>query len=322
MIGWTVSKPTRRAAVADAKRSRQRFAPKQAAPLRAIEAVAAAARLPFDEGSALEDAIFDDCVVSEQAKALIHVFFAERATAKLPDLPPDISPARVDTVAIIGAGTMGSGIAIACANAGLGVRLVDESQAALDRGLRSIRKNYDSSVKRGRMSAADVEERLGRIHPQVGFDEVGTADLVIEAVFESLELKQSVFRALDEAVRPGAILGTNTSTLDLDVIAHATSRPDLVIGLHFFSPANVMRLVEVVRGRDDRPAHHRDGARLCETHRQAPGRRQERAGFRGQPHDVSVHVRDAVPRRRWLHAGGGRPGPHGLRHGHGHVRRG
>jgi len=148
---------------------------------------------------------------------------------------------------------MGSGIAIACANAGLGVRLIDESPAALDRGRGSIRKGYESAVKRGRMSAADVEERLGRIHSQVGFDDVGTADLVVEAVFESLELKRSVFGALDEVARPGAILGTNTSTLDVDVIANATSRPDTVIGLHFFSPANVMRLVEVVRGRDTAP---------------------------------------------------------------------
>jgi 3-hydroxyacyl-CoA dehydrogenase len=237
-------------AVADARARAAKIRPKQSAPGRAIEAVALAATLPFDQGSAREDAIFDDCVASEQAKALIHVFFAERTISKLPDIPSDLSPARIGSVAIVGAGTMGSGIAMACANAGLTVQLIDETDATLERGLTSIRRNYQSSVKRGRLTEKDVDERVARISTRTGLDEVGTADLVIEAVFEDLALKQSIFRELDRCAKAGAVLGTNTSTLDLDAIARTTSRPESVVGLHFFSPAHVMRLVEVVRGRD------------------------------------------------------------------------
>ena len=223
--------------------------PRQTAPLRAIEAVAAATELPFPEGSAREDQIFDDTVVSEQARAMIHVFFAERTAAKIPDIPPTVTPRTVQTVAIIGAGTMGGGIAMACANAGLAVRLIDQTAEAIERGLSTVRKNYDVTVKKGRLTPQDVETRLGRITSHVGGDALGDVDLVVEAVFENLDLKKRIFADLSSQTRPETVLATNTSTLDLDAIAGATSRPGAVVGLHFFTPAHVMRLVEVVRGR-------------------------------------------------------------------------
>jgi 3-hydroxyacyl-CoA dehydrogenase len=166
----------------------------------------------------------------------------------VPDVPKDTPAREVRTVAIVGAGTMGGGIAMACANAGLSVVLIDASDDALEKAMGAIRGNYDRSVKRGRFTPEAVDERLGRIHRQVGYAGLDQADLVIEAVFENLALKKDVFAALDKAARPGCVLATNTSTLDIDAIAAATSRPADVIGLHFFSPANVMRLVEIVRG--------------------------------------------------------------------------
>src|SRR4029079_11912063 len=173
-------------------------------------------------------------------KALIHAFFAERAVTKIPGLSPTITPSPIGTVAIVGAGTMGGGIAMACANAGLNVVLQDATSEAIDRGFATIRRNYETSLKRGRFTQAQVEERLGRIEAHVdrrGFD---TADLIIEAVFEDLALKKAVLGELDRIAKPGAILATNTSTLSIDDIASATTRRSSVIGLHFFSPANVM----------------------------------------------------------------------------------
>jgi 3-hydroxyacyl-CoA dehydrogenase len=232
-----------------ARRSRRN----QIAPLAAVDAIEAATVLPFGEGIRRERQLFERCLASEQCKALLHVFFAERAVAKVPDLPPDTQPRPVGTVAIIGAGTMGGGIAMACANAGLPVLLVDSSQDALDAGLARVRANYDTSFKRGRFSEAEVEQRLGLIAPQLDYAGLEQADLVIEAVYESMELKKRIFAELDCVVKPGCVLGTNTSTLDIDEIAAATSRPRDVIGLHFFSPANVMRLLEIVRGRETAP---------------------------------------------------------------------
>jgi 3-hydroxyacyl-CoA dehydrogenase len=224
----------------------------QVAPLRAVEAIAAAAALPFDEGCRREREIFTECVRSGQAKALIHAFFAERAAAKI----PGIDKARalpVKSVAIVGAGTMGGGIAMACANAGLPVRLRDAGGEALARGMETIRRNYETSAKRGRFTREQVEERMGLIRTQLdaaGFDE---ADVIIEAVFENMPLKKEIFRELDGLARPGTILATNTSTLSIDEIASVTARPESVIGLHFFSPANVMRLLEIVRGEGSAP---------------------------------------------------------------------
>jgi 3-hydroxyacyl-CoA dehydrogenase len=225
----------------------------QLAPLKAIDAIEAAATLPFDEGCRRERELFFECVRTEQAKAMIHVFFAERAASKLPEGARGVAVAPVRRAVIVGAGTMGSGIAMACANAGVEVVLADAEPAALDAGLATIRRNYESTVSRGRLTSEAVEERLARIRAGAGpdlTDALASADVVIEAVFEDLALKQQVFRDLDAAAPPACLLATNTSTLDIDAIAAATSRPGSVVGLHFFSPAHVMRLVEIVRGRD------------------------------------------------------------------------
>ncbi len=224
------------------------------APRAVVDAIEAAATLPFDEGCVREQGIFADCAKSEQCKALIHVFFAERGASKVPGVSKDAPVAPINTVAIVGAGTMGGGIAMACANAGLQVVISDTGAGPLEAGIARIRANYDTSVKRGRFTPEGVQERLGRISTSVGLDGVASADLVIEAVFENMALKKEIFRQLDAIARPEAILATNTSTLDIDQIAAVTGRPSQVVGLHFFSPANVMRLLEIVRGAATSPA--------------------------------------------------------------------
>jgi 3-hydroxyacyl-CoA dehydrogenase len=223
------------------------------APVAVVDALEAAATLPFDDGCAREREIFFNLAKSEQAKALIHAFFAERGVAKVPGISKDTAVATVNRVGIVGAGTMGGGIAMACANAGISVRLTDATAAALDMGMATIRKNYDISVKRGRFTPAMVEERISRIVPQTGYDGFDQVDLVVEAVFENLALKKEIAETLDKVVKPGGIIATNTSTLDIDDIASAAARPSQVLGLHFFSPANVMRLVEIVRGKSTSP---------------------------------------------------------------------
>jgi 3-hydroxyacyl-CoA dehydrogenase len=219
------------------------------APLTAIDAIEAATREPFESGCATEQKIFTECLHSEQSKALIHVFFAEREVAKIPDVPRETATIPVKSAVVIGAGTMGGGIAMVLANAGIPVTLKETEQAALDRGLATIGKNYAGSVKRGRMTQADVDERMKLITTTVAWEGVASADLVIEAVFENMALKKEIFAQLDALAKPGAILASNTSTLSIDEIASATKRPESVIGLHFFSPANVMKLLEVVRGK-------------------------------------------------------------------------
>jgi 3-hydroxyacyl-CoA dehydrogenase len=218
------------------------------APRAVVDAIEAAVTLPFDEGCVRERGIFADCAKSEQCKALIHVFFAERGASKVPGVSKDAPVPPINTVAIVGAGTMGGGIAMACANAGLSVVISDTGSEQLDAGMARIRANYDTSIKRGRFTPQGVQERLGRIRTAVGFGGVETADLVIEAVFENMALKKEIFRTLDATAKQDAILATNTSTLDIDQIAAVTRRPGSVVGLHFFSPANVMRLLEIVRG--------------------------------------------------------------------------
>jgi 3-hydroxyacyl-CoA dehydrogenase len=220
----------------------------QTAPHAAVDAIQAATTMPFEDGCRREREIFVEQVRGAQARALIHVFFAERAAAKLPASVRSATPRPVRRVAIVGAGTMGTGIAMACANAGLDVSLSDERSQALDAGMQAIRRNYDASVSRGRLTPADVATRLARISPRGWTEGAATADLVVEAVIEDLAIKQHVFRELDRVAKAEAILATNTSTLDIDAIASATSRPGSVVGLHFFSPAHVMRLLEVVRG--------------------------------------------------------------------------
>jgi len=219
------------------------------APLAAIDAVEAATRLSFEEGCQVEQKLFGECLFSDQSKALIHAFFGEREVAKVPDIPKETVIIPVNSVAVVGAGTMGGGIAIAFANAGFPVLLKEADEPALHRGLATIQKNYQSSVKRGRLTQQFVDERLQLIKPTLSYDDFGKVDMVVEAVFEGMALKKEVFGQLDRVCRPGAILASNTSTLDIDEIASATSRPGAVIGTHFFSPANIMRLLEIVRGK-------------------------------------------------------------------------
>ncbi len=221
----------------------------QMAPLAAIDAVEGSTRLSFEEGSQQEQRVFRECLFSDQSKALIHAFFGEREVAKIPEIAKETPIIPVNSVAVVGAGTMGGGIAMVFANAGIHVLLKEADQAALDRGLATIQKNYQSSVKRGRFTQQFVDECLRRIKPTLTYDAFGEVDMVVEAVFEGMALKKEVFTQLDLVCQPGAILATNTSTLSIDEIASATSRPDAVIGTHFFSPANVMRLLEVVRGK-------------------------------------------------------------------------
>jgi 3-hydroxyacyl-CoA dehydrogenase len=218
-------------------------------PLAAIDAVEAATRLSFQEGCQVEQKLFGECLFSDQSKALIHAFFGEREVAKVPDIPKETAILPVNSIAVVGAGTMGGGIAMVFANAGFPVLLKEADQPTLDRGLATIQKNYQSSVKRGRLTQQFVDERLQLIKPTLSYDDFGKVDMVVEAVFEGMALKKDVFGQLDRACRPGAMLASNTSTLDIDEIASATSRPGAVIGTHFFSPANIMRLLEIVRGK-------------------------------------------------------------------------
>jgi len=217
-------------------------------PGKCVDAVEAAVLRPFEEGVRIERAIFLELVASEQSKALRHAFFAERAAAKIAGLPQDTPTRPIGRAAVIGFGTMGGGIAMSFANAGIPVTVLETTQEALDKGLELCRRNWEASAKKGRMTMQQVGERLALLQPTLRYADLGLADIVIEAVFEDLAVKQKVFRELDRVARPGAILATNTSTLDVDQIAAVTRRPADLLGTHFFSPANVMRLLEVVRG--------------------------------------------------------------------------
>jgi len=239
--------PAENAPIFAAGREQARKTRRQA-PLAAVDAIEAATTLPFDEGCKREQEIMAKVLASDEARALIHAFFAERAVAKIPDIPKDTAVYPIAKVGIIGAGTMGGGIAMACANAGISVLLKEVEQAALDRGLATVRKNYDNSVKKGRFTQAVMDQRMALIHPQLTYDGFDQVDMIIEAAFESMDLKKRIFGEIDKIAKKDCVLATNTSTLDIDQIAAMTSRPQMVIGLHFFSPANVMRLVEIVRG--------------------------------------------------------------------------
>jgi 3-hydroxyacyl-CoA dehydrogenase len=219
------------------------------APPKIVDCVEAAVNLSAEEGLKFERARYEELVVTTESKALRHAFFGERAAAKIPDVPETTPVRDVKKVAIIGAGTMGGGIAMAFANAGFAVTLLEVKQEALDRGLDTIRKNYAATVSRGRLAQDEMDKRMARLSTALDYGAIRDADLVIEAVFEDIGVKEAVFRQLDETMKPGAILASNTSTLDLDRIAAFTKRPGDVIGMHFFSPANVMRLLEVVRGK-------------------------------------------------------------------------
>ena len=219
------------------------------APLKCVSAVEAAVTLPFEEGMRCERELFMELVETTESKALRHYFFGERTVAKIPDISDDTALRPIRTVAVIGAGTMGGGIAMNFANVGIPVMILEMSQGALDKGLDVVRKNYAGSVKRGRMSQEEMDKRMSAIRPTLSYADIGGVDMVIEAVFEDMSVKEKVFKELDRVMRPGAILASNTSTLDLDKIASFTARPADVIGTHFFSPANVMRLLEIVRGK-------------------------------------------------------------------------
>jgi 3-hydroxyacyl-CoA dehydrogenase len=218
------------------------------APENIVKAVEAAVSLPFDQGLKRERELFAELLSSPESKAQRYFFFAEREAAKIPDVPADTPPRDVKKAAVIGAGTMGGGIAMNFANAGIPVTVIEMAQEALDRGLGIVRKNYEATAARGRLTAADVDKRMGLITGTTDFKAAADADMVVEAVFEEMPVKKEVFAKLDAICKPDAVLATNTSTLDVDEIASATKRPESVIGTHFFSPANVMRLLENVRG--------------------------------------------------------------------------
>jgi len=218
------------------------------APGKCIDAVEAAVLRPFEEGMKVERAAFAELVGTTASMALRHAFFATRAAAKIPDVPPDTPLRAIKSVAVIGAGTMGGGIAMSFANAGVPVTVLETTQAALDKGLGVVMGNYESTLKKGRLTSEEFDRRLKRISGTLSYDDIAHADLVIEAVFEDLEVKRQVFERLDEKAKAGTILASNTSTLDLNKIANFTRRPEDVVGLHFFSPANVTKLLEIVRG--------------------------------------------------------------------------
>lgn len=218
------------------------------APVKCVDAVEASTKKKFDEGMAYEREIFTNLMFTPESRALRHIFVAERAASKIPDVPEDTPQREIRSVAVIGAGTMGGGITMNFLNAGIPVTILEMKQEALDRGIATIRKNYEAQVKKGKLKQDKYEQRMGLLKTTLSYDDIGKADLVIEAVFEEMGVKQKVFEKLDEVMKPGAILASNTSTLDVNKIASFTKRPQDVVGLHFFSPANVMKLLEVVRG--------------------------------------------------------------------------
>jgi 3-hydroxyacyl-CoA dehydrogenase len=235
------------------------------APENIIKALEAAATLPFEAGMAREWALFSELLADSQSAAMRHVFFAERQAAKVDGIPADIATAPIRKVGIVGAGTMGGGIAMNFLNAGIPVAMVEMKPEALERGLGVIRGNYEATARKGRLKPEQVEQRMGLLSGGLDLAGLSDCDLIIEAVFEQLDIKQQVFAALDKVARPDAILATNTSYLSVDAIAGATTRPGRVLGLHFFSPANVMRQLEVVRGPRTEPAVLATAMKLAKT---------------------------------------------------------
>ena len=218
------------------------------APAKCVDAVQAATTQKFEVGMVTERDLFINLMWTPESRALRHIFLADRAASKMPDVPADTPQRAIKSIAVIGAGTMGGGIAMNFLNAGLAVKMLEMKQEALDRGVATIRKNYESQLKKGKLKQDKYEQRMSLLSTTLSYDDLGEADLVIEAVFEDIGVKEAVFKELDRVMKPGAILASNTSTLDLNQIAAFTQRPQDVVGLHFFSPANVMKLLEVVRG--------------------------------------------------------------------------
>ena len=218
------------------------------APLKCVDAVEAATKQKFDDGMRFERDLFINLMWTPESRALRHIFMAERAASKIPDVPADTPKREINSIAVIGAGTMGGGIAMNFLNAGIPVKMLEMKLDALERGIATIRKNYESQVKKGKLKQDKYEQRMSLLSTTLSYDDLSGADMVIEAVFEEMGVKEAVFKELDRVMKPGAILASNTSTLDLNQIASFTSRPEDVVGLHFFSPANIMKLLEVVRG--------------------------------------------------------------------------
>jgi 3-hydroxyacyl-CoA dehydrogenase len=219
------------------------------APVKCVDIVEAATKNKFEEGMRLEREVFTNLMLTPESRALRHIFVAERAASKIPDVPEDTPKRDIKSIAVIGAGTMGGGISMNFLNAGIPVKMLEMKQEALDKGIATIRKNYESQVKRGKLKQDKYEQRMALLTTTLSYDDLKDADMVIEAVFEEMGVKEKVFKELDRVMKPGAILASNTSTLDVDKIADFTQRPQDVIGTHFFSPANVMKLLEVVRGK-------------------------------------------------------------------------
>ena len=218
------------------------------APLKCVDAVEAATKQKFDDGMRFERDLFINLMWTPESRALRHIFMAERAASKIPDVPADTPKREINSIAVIGAGTMGGGIAMNFLNAGIPVKMLEMKPEALERGIATMRKNYESQVKKGKLKQDKYEQRMSLLSTTLSYDDLSGADMVIEAVFEEMGVKEAVFKELDRVMKPGAILASNTSTLDLNQIASFTSRPEDVVGLHFFSPANIMKLLEVVRG--------------------------------------------------------------------------
>jgi 3-hydroxyacyl-CoA dehydrogenase len=218
------------------------------APVKCVDAVEAATKQKFDVGMTTERDMFIALMSTPECRALRHIFVADRAASKIPDVPADTPQRTINSVAVIGAGTMGGGISMNFLNAGIPVKILEMKQEALDKGVGIMRKNYDSQVKKGKLKQDKLDQRMALLSTTLSYDDLKDADLVIEAVFEEMGVKEKVFKELDRVMKPGAILASNTSTLDVDKIAAFTKRPQDVVGLHFFSPANVMKLLEVVRG--------------------------------------------------------------------------
>jgi len=292
------------------------------APIKCVDAVEAATKKKFEDGMAFEREIFINLMWTPECRSLRHIFMADRAASKIPDVPEDTPKREIKSVAVIGAGTMGGGISMNFLNAGIPVKMLEMKQEALDRGVATIRKNYEAQVKKGKLKQDKYEQRMALLSTTLSYDDIGQADLVIEAVFEDMGVKETVFKQLDKVMKPGAILASNTSTLDVNKIASFTNRPQDVVGMHFFSPANVMKLLEVVRGEKNRQgrAGHRDG------HRQED--QEDRCGFgrvrwlHRQPHDRAVRSSGRLPARRGLHAPASGQGHREIRFRHGPVPHG
>ena len=297
----------------------RRLYPNRTAALTAIDAVKATATLPFAEGLMYEEKLANQTKATVEARASIHVFFAERESRKVEGLPADTAARSIGRAGVVGAGTMGGGIAIAFANAGIPVKLLDVTQESLAHGLGVVDSTFETMVKRGRIDAAEKARRMGLITGTLHYRDLAASDVIIEAVFESMDLKKRVFGELDAIAKPGALLATNTSTLDVDAIAASVKRPQDVVGLHFFSPANVMPLLEVVRAKATSNESIRTAMELAKIIRKTPVLARVCYGFIGN-RMMEGYAREALrsPSKGRRHAC--RHGARTVRHGHGHSR--